>query len=185
MNSDPNSDCKPCIESKLGWVHSVHTQQPRSRAHCACSAQVVGAVAGTTSRSCAHARVVARAAAPASIATQSLGRDTQFQQARSRPQIDVATSLWSSHRNAPVATQTTTRQPEPCLYIKSVSRHHSGHSRSRPRNGVATPFLLPSPKPGRNTKTRSRPFWRLTYVATSISCRDLVSAHSGISKSRR
>ena len=60
------------------------------------------------------------------------------------------------------------------------SRHHSGHSRSRPQNGVATPFLLPSPKPGLNTKTKLRPSWRLTYVATSISCRDLVSAHSGI-----
>ena len=27
--------------------------------------------------------------------------------------------------------------------------------------------------------------WRLTYVVTSISCRDLVSAHSEISRSRR
>ena len=66
-----------------------------------------------------------------------------------------------------------------------MSRHHSGQSRSRPPNGVTTPFLLPSPRPGRNTKTRSRPSWRLTYVATSISCRDLVSAHSEISRSRR
>ena len=65
-----------------------------------------------------------------------------------------------------------------------MSRHHSGQSRSRPQNGVATPFLLPSPKPGRNTKTRSRPSWKLTYVATSISCRDLVSAQSRISRSR-
>ena len=65
-----------------------------------------------------------------------------------------------------------------------MSRHPSGHSRSRPLNGVATPFLLPSPKPGSNTKTKSRLSWRLTYVATSISCRDLVFAHSGISKSR-
>ena len=28
MNSDPNSDCKQCTESKLGWVHSAHTQNP-------------------------------------------------------------------------------------------------------------------------------------------------------------
>ena len=71
---------------------------------------------------------------------------------------------------------------------------------SRHQIGVATP-LIPiqvatskrgrdtishaSPKPGRNTKTRSRPSWRLTYVATSISCRDLVSAHSGISRLQR
>ena len=28
MNSDPNSDSKQCPESKLGWVHKVHTQGP-------------------------------------------------------------------------------------------------------------------------------------------------------------
>ena len=28
MNSDPNSDCEQCTESKLGWVHSAHTQGP-------------------------------------------------------------------------------------------------------------------------------------------------------------
>ena len=44
---------------------------------------------------------------------------------------------------------------------------------------------LPSSRPGRDTETRSRPSWRLTYVTTSISCRDLVSSHSGISRSRR
>ena len=56
---------------------------------------------------------------------------------------------------------------------------------SRLQYGVAAPFLLPSFKPGRYTKTRSRPSWRLPYVVTSISCHDLVSAHSGISRSRR
>ena len=43
MNSvhDLNSDCKQCTESKLGWVHSAHTQgpccvgtAPRPRARC-------------------------------------------------------------------------------------------------------------------------------------------------------
>ena len=49
-------------------------------------------------------------------------------------------------------------QPEPCRDIKSVSRHHSGHSRSRPPNGVATPFLLPSPQArSRLHLSRSRP----------------------------
>ena len=33
MNNDPNSDCEQCIGSKLGWVHNVHTQNPRLRAH--------------------------------------------------------------------------------------------------------------------------------------------------------
>ena len=38
--------------------------------------------------------------------------------------------------------------------------------------------------PGSDTKTRSRPSWRLPYVATSNSCRDTASSHSGLSKSR-
>ena len=67
-------------------------------------------------------------------------------------------------------------EANPCRDIKLVSRHRSGNSRSRPPNGVATPFLCPAPKPGRDIKTRSRPSWRLTYVATSISCRDIASA---------
>ena len=89
----------------------------------------------------------------------------------------AASKLW-------VATPISIGQPEPCHNIKSVSRHHSGQSRSRPPNGVATPFLLPIPKSGRNTKTRPRPSWRLLYVARSVSCRDLVSTHGGISRSR-
>ena len=80
----------------------------------------------------------------------------------SRPHFDVATS----------------RQPESCRDIKSVSRHHSGIPRSRPQNGVTTPFLLPSPKPGRtlcrDINFMSRPHWRQTYVETSTSCRDLL-----------
>ena len=42
MNSDPNSDCKQCTESKLGWVHNAHTKGsgcahsvPRPRLHYA------------------------------------------------------------------------------------------------------------------------------------------------------
>ena len=34
-NSDLNSDCKQCTESKLGWVHNAHTQGPMLCAHCA------------------------------------------------------------------------------------------------------------------------------------------------------
>ena len=35
MNSDPNSDCEQCTESKLGCVHSAHTQNPcRERTLC-------------------------------------------------------------------------------------------------------------------------------------------------------
>ena len=109
------------------------------------------------------------------VATSNRCRDQPLLLPQERPCRDP--KPWSRH-------QTTTRQPEPCRDINSVSRHHSGQSKSRPQNGVATSFLLPNPKPGRDTKTRSLPSWRLTYVATSISCRDLVSAHSGISRSR-
>ena len=80
----------------------------------------------------------------------------------SRPHFDVATS----------------RQQETCRDIKAMSRHHSGIPRSRPQNGVATPFLLLRPKPGRtlcrDINFMSRPHWRQPYVATSTSCRDLL-----------
>ena len=118
--------------------------------------------------------------------SRPLGRLSQV--ATSIPCRDLPSAQPKQSRSRPqngVATPTSMGQPEPCRDIKSVLRHHSGHSRSRPQKGVATPFLLPSPNPGRNTKTRSRPSWRLPYVATSISCCDLVSAHSGISRSRR
>ena len=77
------------------------------------------------------------------VGTSNRCRDQPLLLPQERPCRDL--KPWSRH-------QTTTRQPEPCCDIKSVSRHHSGHSKSRPQNGVATPFLLPSPKPGRNTK---------------------------------
>ena len=127
--------------------------------HCAHKACVVARSRAHTTKSCAQRAHVAR------MLGVLWSRHAQ------------AACLMSRHKN-------TTRQPKPCCDIKSVSRHHSVLSRSRPQNGVATPFLLPSPKPGRDTETRSRPPWRPTYVATSISCRDLVSAHSGISRSR-
>ena len=123
-------------------------------------------------------QVVRSACAGCAHSTQVMGASRDLPSAQPKPPK-------SRPQKIGVATPIFIRQPEPCRDIKSVSRHHSGQSRSRPQNEVATLFLLPSPKPGRNTKTRSRPFWRLTYVATSISCRDLVYAQSGISRSRR
>ena len=52
------------------------------------------------------------------------------------------------------------------------------------RPGRDTKLTQPLPRQGRDVKSRSRPSWILPYVATSISCRDLVSTHSGIFKSR-
>ena len=122
----------------------------------------------------------------------NLGRDTQFQQARSRPQIDVATSLCSSHRNASVATQNLGRDTRP---PQGSQNHVATSNRCRDttentlgrdlKTGSRHRFSCPAPSQVATSKTRSQPSWRLTYVATSISCRDLVSAHSGISRSRR
>ena len=194
MNNDPNSDCKQCTESKLGWVHSAHTQNP-SRAHTAWAVPRSWALLRARQAGRARMRAWSRAQLrllrlplsrpKAQVMTPNFNRPGRDLKSMSRLASALPTETplsgpkpWSRH-------QTTTRQPESCRDIKSVSRHHSGHSRSRPQNGVTTPFLLPSPKPGRNTKTRPRPSWKLTYVATSISCRNIVSAHSGISRSRR
>ena len=170
MNSYPNSDCKQCTESKLGWVHCAHTQNPgrahtartvpRSwallRAHCPRSAQVVGAAARTASRSRAcRAHSQHRSCAQAActqVATSLRCRDTKAARIMSRHQIGVATP------------------PRP-LHVTTSNRCRD----------IVSPA---QPKPGRDIKTRSRPSWRRTYVATSISCRDLVSAHNGISRSR-
>ena len=68
--------------------------------------------------------------------------DTPRQPApRSRPHFDVATS----------------RKPKSCRDIKSMSRHHSERSRSRPQNGVATPNLLSPIHPSRDVHFLSRP----------------------------
>ena len=137
-------------------------------------------------RYCAHSRQVVRMsrAQPAQVARMSRAQPVQVARIGPRSWAQVATSF-----PCPAPGQVATSFPgrdlleaNPCRDIKFVSRHHSGHFRSRPQNGVATPFLLPSLKPGRDTRTMSRPSWRLPYVATSISCRDFVSQQS---RSRR
>ena len=90
----------------------------------------------------------------------------QTEQARWRPQNDVA-------------TPSSTGQVVTSIPCRNLISAQPKQPRSRPQNGVATSFLLPSLEPGRDIKTRSRPSWRLPYVATSISCRDLVSATMG------
>ena len=134
-----------CHKTGLG-AQCAHPE-PKSRAHCACSALVVGAAVRTVglSRACR-----ARSQRKSRACWVCTCRDTPRQPApRSRPHFDVATP----------------RQPESCRDI------------NRCRDTTQT-------SPGRDTKTRSRPSWRLPYVATSISCRDIVSAHSGPSRSR-
>ena len=148
MNSYPNIDCKQCTESKLGCVHSAHTQNP-------CRAHTVRAV--PRSWALLRAQQAGRARSCAPVATQSLvttpnfnrpGRDLKLM---SRPAFALSTETPLSRPKTLVAT------PNHHKAARTMSRHHSGQSRSRPQNGVTTPFLLPSPKPGRDTKTRSRP----------------------------
>ena len=127
MNSYPNSDCKQCTESKLGWVHCAHTQNP-SRAHTARVVPRSWALLRAQQAGCAH---VAHSQCRSRACWACTCRDTPRQPAsRSRPHFDVATP----------------RQPESCHDIKSVSRHHPDHSMSRHQIGVATSFLLPIPR---------------------------------------
>ena len=85
MNSDPNSDLKQCIESKLGWVHSVQTQGPRPRTRCRrneprpCARRRVVALSDRVANrvlSCRRARRVAGPPPPPSVATQNLCHNT-------------------------------------------------------------------------------------------------------------
>ena len=120
----------------------------------------------------------------AQVARMSRAQRAQVARIAPRSWAHVATSL-PCPAPGQVATSFLGRdllEANPCRDIKLVSQHHSGHFRSRPQNGVATPFFLPSLKPGRDTRTRSRPSWRLPYVVTSISCRDFVSQQA---RSRR
>ena len=95
-------------------------------------------------RSRPKTQVATRPGSLPQVATQNLGRDTQFQQAKSRPQIDVATSLFSSHRNAPVATQNLGRD----IKSQQGSQNHVATSNWYRDTTQATP--------GRDLKTGSR-----------------------------
>ena len=143
----PNNDPKQCIVTELGWVHSAYTQNP-GRAHTARAVPRSWALLRAQLTCRAH---VARTASTgralagrALVATQNLGRDALFQQARSRPQIDVATSLFSSHRNVPVATQNLDRD----IKSRQGSQNHVATSNRCHDTTQATP--------GRDLKTGSR-----------------------------
>ena len=126
-----------CHKTGLGAL-CAHPE-PRSRAHCARSAHVVGAAARTIglSRAC---RAYSQRRSCACWACTC--RDTPMQPApKSRPHFDV----------------TTSRQPESCRDIKSMSRHHVECSRSRPQDGVATPNLLSPIHSGCDVHFLSRP----------------------------
>ena len=86
------------------------------------------------------------------------------------PKTQVAHNQRRSRAYRACTGRDTPRQPTPGRDLKTPGRD--------------TKLIQPLPRPGRDAKSRSRPSWRLPYVATSISCRDIVSAHSGLSRSR-
>ena len=102
-------------------------------------------------RCCAHSRPVAR---------MSHAQLAQVAHVAPRSWAQVATSL-PYPTPGQVATSIPGRdllEANPCRDIKLVSRHRSGHSRSRPLHMVTTPFLLPSPQArSRLHFSRSRP----------------------------
>ena len=91
-NSDPNSDSKQCPESKLGWVHRVHTQgpscaptAPRLWAQCrvvACTGAISWLCpAVSQAMSCAHAAV----SSPPPVIIKNLYRDPNLCRAHCAP----------------------------------------------------------------------------------------------------
>ena len=218
-----------CHKTGLG-AQCAHPE-PRSRAHCACSAHVMGTAARTASmsRSCrAHSQRRSRAqrAQVAAHSSQVVGacRDllplpspspSRDIISRSRPPgrlSQVATSI--PHRDLPSAQKKTTqvatskwgrdtsfhRPARTMSQHQSVSRHHSGQSRSRHQNQVAT-LLEDTLCRDINFMTRHRfcPQWAFqvvtpkihvatshiaTHVAISYPCRDVVSAQPKQTRSR-
>ena len=132
-------------------VRTPRTQVARAlRAQCPCRG-----------RCCSHSKQVARMSRACWACTC---HDTPRQPIpRSRPHFDVATS----------------RQPESCRDIKSMSRHRGSqkHVATSSRCRDATQNT-----PGRDLKTGSRhqtSCRQSTQVATSISCRDLTLTRPG------
>ena len=156
MNSDLNSDCKQCIESKLGWVHSAHTQSP-GRAHTACAVPRSWALLRAQLTGRAH--VALTASACHALAGVRWSRHAQAAYPRSRPHFDAATS----------------RQPESCRDIKSVPRHcFSCPAPSQVATAELVATLLETPL-CRDINFMSRLRFPTGQFATSVPCRDIKS----------
>ena len=92
----------------------------------------------------------------------------------------------------------TPRQPAPGRDLTSMSRHQGNQNHVATSNrccnttqttpgrdlktGSRLRFSCPAPSQVVTSKPGRDPSWRLTYVATSASCRDLIPAHSGTSR---
>ena len=150
----PNSDLKQCTVTKLGWVHSAHTQN-QGRAHNKLVARMSRAhpaqVAGSACAGRVHsAQVVGECHDLLPLPSPRPGRDITSrsrppgrpsQVATSIPCRDLPSAQPKQPRSRPqngVATPVSTGQVEPCRDINSVSQHHTGQSMSRHQNQVAT-----------------------------------------------
>ena len=107
---------------------------------------------------------------------QKMGSRHQFQQARSRPQIDVATSLCFPHRKAPITTQNLGRdtRPPPCSqnHVATSNRCRDITKASPGRdlkNGVATFNQLSPCLAGRNAIFHVATWGFSLLVTTEIS----------------
>ena len=152
----PNSDPKQYTFTKLGCVHNAHTQKP-GRAHTTRAVPRSWALLRAQPTSRAHVtRIVSagRALGGRALVVTHPGSLSQVAARMSQPQNDVATRIFPTAGG-------------PCRDIKITSRRPQGQTGSRLENGVATPFLLPSPKPGRNTKNPGRDLLETTL------CRDI------------
>ena len=132
----PNNDPKQCTVTKLGWVHSAHTQNPgRAR-----SAHVVGAAARTASAVRAHA---GRALVATRLGSLSPGRDLTSMSRHQGSQNHAATS--NRCRD--------TTQNAPGRDLKTGSQHQIS---CRQSTQVATFIFcrdLTLTRPGRNLKS--------------------------------
>ena len=157
-----------CHKTGLG-AQCAHPE-PRLRAHCVRSAQVVGAAARAAdrlracrahnqsmSRACWRALVTTCPGSLPQVATSLPCRDIKATRIMSRHQIGVATPFL-----LPAPNQVATLEPGRDPPGDSPMSRHQFH--------VATSF--PN-RPGRDVSSMSRPLGDLTYVATSNPCRDL------------
>ena len=159
MNSEPNSDCKQCTESKLGWVHSAHIQNP-GRAH--------------TSRALPRSWVMLRA--------QQAGRARSQRRSRAQP-VQVARSACACHAHARCTLVATRPGSLPQVATSKLQVATSNFNRpgrdlklmSRPASALPTKTPL-SQNLGRDTKP---PQGSQNHVATSNQCRDTTQVTPG------
>ena len=113
MNNYPNSDCKQCTKSKLGPVHSAHTQgpgcahaAPRSRA-----SHVLGAI------SCPPSCSVAGASCHVASRTYALSRHVVAPLSRYKNCITTQKPMPRAQRRVAARTHALLRHVATCLAI--------------------------------------------------------------------